>query len=566
MKPPTDSDMKSFFKKALVFSLAMAVVAMAGWFGRKAYRKSSERRLIAKAVQYLEQKDFRNTTLCLQRALQINPMSLESCRIMGDMLDSAGMPASLGWRIRAARLQPENVTNLFVWAQTALKFKDSGSAAEALRSVDEKQKGTATYHKLAGALAWYAGRPDEAEKNYSEASRLEPSNASITLNLNTIRLASTNAEISRTARIALEQVTSDASLRSAALHTLLADAAGRRALAEAFKYSQQIVQDPSAAFSDKVDYLKLCRQTTNENYAAWRTSLERDAENSPEHAFALGQWVVQTEGPENGLRWLRALPQKIQTNQMMPLIVTDCLMALKDWKGILEQTQSQNWGEAEFYRLALESLAQRSLGQVRAADSSWRKSLRLAEHRLDRLSHLAQVVGAWGWKSERLETLSQIITEFPGENWAIDELATPLYAEGKTRELQELYLKIYSADPSNARLKNNLANLAMLQKRDLPNAYRMAQEAYETSTSDPFFASTYAYSLFLQKKTGEALKVLDGIKPEYLQIPSVAAYYGVIQGQAGRRDAAREPLKRAEAAKLLPEEKEIVRLAAAELH
>jgi predicted Zn-dependent protease len=558
--------MKSFLKKALIFTLAMAVVAGAGWFGRKAYRKSSERRLIAKATQYLEKKDYRNTTLCLQRALQINPVSLDSSRLMGDMLDSAGVPACLGWRIRVAKLQPENVTNLFVWAETALKFKDPRSAAEAMQAVPEKEKRTAAYHKLSGALAWYLGRPDEAEKNYLEASRLEPANNAIALNLNTIRAASTNAEIARAARTTLERLASDPTLRSSALHTLLADAVGRRSLSEAFQYSQQIAKDPSAAFPDKLDYLKLCRQTTNADYATWRASLERDAETSPEHALALGQWMLQTDGPEISLHWLRSLPQTIQTNQMMPLMVTDCLIALKDWKGVLEQTEQQNWGEVEFYRLALESLAERSLGQTRASESSWRKSLRLAEHRVDRLSHLAQVTGVWGWKSERQETLSQIISEFPKESWAIDELATPLYAEGKTRELQELYSKIYSEDPSNARLKNNLASLAMLRKLDLPNAYRMAQEAYETSTADPFFASTYAYSLFLQKRTDEALRILDGIKPEYLQIPSVAAYYGVIQGEAGHRDAAREPLKLAEAAKLLPEEKEIVRVAAADLH
>jgi hypothetical protein len=65
----------------------------------------------------------------------------------------------------------------------------------------------------------------------------------------------------------------------------------------------------------------------------------------------------------------------------------------------------------------------------------------------------------------------------------------------------------------------------------------------------------------LQNKPDEAVKVLSDLKPEHLEIPSIAAYYGVVQASSGHRDVAKTPLERAEAAPLLPEEKEIVHLA-----
>ena len=65
----------------------------------------------------------------------------------------------------------------------------------------------------------------------------------------------------------------------------------------------------------------------------------------------------------------------------------------------------------------------------------------------------------------------------------------------------------------------------------------------------------------MQKKQDEALKIISSVKPEYLQIPSVAAYYGVVEARAGHKDAAKAPLERAAAARLLPEEKELVRVA-----
>ena len=106
----------------------------------------------------------------------------------------------------------------------------------------------------------------------------------------------------------------------------------------------------------------------------------------------------------------------------------------------------------------------------------------------------------WGWQSQRSEVLAEIISEFPQESWAIDEVATQLYADGKTSELESLFSKAYAKDPSNPRLKNNLANLYLLRKTELDKAYTLAKEAYDSATNNPFFASTYAYSLLLQDK------------------------------------------------------------------
>ena len=49
--------MKSIAKKILIFLAVMAVVAVAGWFGRKAYKKAQEHSLIAQAKQYFDKKD-----------------------------------------------------------------------------------------------------------------------------------------------------------------------------------------------------------------------------------------------------------------------------------------------------------------------------------------------------------------------------------------------------------------------------------------------------------------------------------------------------------------------------
>jgi len=557
--------MKSLLQKVLIFVTVMALVAAIGWFGRKAYKGFEEHQLIAQARQYEAKKDWRNTNLCLERVLQIDPISVEACRMIADLLDSAGSPAALSWRVQLAKLEPDNITNRFLWAKTAIKTGNLKSAAEALATVDEKNKATAEYHKIAGALAWDLKQPAEAEKQYVDALHLEPDNQTNLLNLETIRLTSTNQVVANAARVSLEQAITNAALRPVALQHLLTAAVVHHDLSRALAYSKEIVGNSKANFSDKMMYLQLLRDTKNDDYAPWLASLKTEALHSAPDVFALGKWMATTEKPDTALRWLLGLPPGMQTNQPVPLIITDCQIALKDWNGLLAFVGKQDWGEAEFYRVAIESLAQRSLNQDIAAQSSWRKALSLASHRVDRLSRLAQVAQVWGWTPERNSLLQEITDEFPKEKWAANQLVEQLYADGNTIGLQILLSKIHSADPDDVRIKNNLANVLLLRKSELEEADLMAQEVYKTSPDDPFFISTYAYSLLLQKKTNDALKVLETMKPKYLKIPAIAAYYGVIQAQAGHKDIARDCIARAETAKLLPEEREMVQHAKASL-
>jgi Tfp pilus assembly protein PilF len=557
--------MNGLTKKLLIFVVVMSAVAGTGWFGRKAYKRASEHRLLAEASKFLKTNDLRNAELCLRRALQVNPMSLPATKMVGDMLDTAGVPSALNWRIRAAQFEPNNVTNRLEWAATALKVGDVKSAEDALGGITGSAKTLAAYNKLAGASAWAKRNGEEAERYYKEALRLEPDNMATVLNLDTIHLTFTNREVAQAARASLEQLTTNASWRLNALHDLVQDATARKSLPDALKFSKELATGPSARFGDKIDYLQLLRASTNVDFGPWLALLKVEATNSPTRAFALGRWMAVTEGPTNALRWLQNLPIQTRTNQPVPLIVTDCKIALKDWAGLLAVVEKQDWSEANFYRLALESLAHRSLKSDYASQAAWRNSLRQSAHRLDRLSRLAQVTAGWAWQAENTEVLREITSEFPKEKWAANSLMSELYAAGNTRELMEFLTKMNAADPTDIRVKNNLANLYLLRKSDLDKAYRMAREAYETAPKDPFFTSTYAYSLLLQKKPDEALKIFSDLKPEYLQIPSIAAYYGVVQAQSGHKDLAKEPLHRAETAKLLPEEKDLVRLAESRL-
>jgi predicted Zn-dependent protease len=554
-------------KRALIFTLAIAAAAATGWLGRKAYIVAKESMWIADASRFLQMKDLRDASQSLRRALQVNPASFEATRMMADLSESAGLPAAVSWRIRAAQLRPNEMTNRFAWAKTALRMQDLRSAANALDGVDAKGKTTAEYHKLGGALAWELNLPAEAEKEYTEALRLEPKDPAIVLNLATIHLSSTNVQVAGAARVTMEGIAQSPNpeLRAPALHLLERDAEAHQSFTKAIEYSKEMLEIPPADFKDKIHHLTLLREAGSDQSSPWLASLKQEAAGSPAEAFLLGEWMAVAEGPTNALRWLRSLPAATQTNQPAPLIITDCQIGTKDWTSLLALVNSQDWGDMNYYRLAVESLAQRSLGHAAAGLTAWQKAVRLASRRLDCLSRLVRVTEAWRWPPEHVEVLNKIATTFPKEQWAVDQLVAQLCAQGDTRGIEKLLVGIQASSPSDPKLKNKLAAVLLLLNSDTEKACRLAKEAYDTAPADPFFASTYAYSLLMQKKTDQAAQAFAQVKPENLRIPAVAAYYGAIQAECGHKDIAKESLAVAETAKLLPEEQEMVRRAKARL-
>lgn len=548
----------------LVAGLVVAAIGTVAWSGRKLLKASAERRLIVRAIRDLEKKDLEGACLCLRRAVQINYRSVRATRLMADTVDEVDPRAALGWRIRLAELEPGNITNRLKWAQTALQGKDLTSAAQALAGVGEKDRESAWFHKLSGYLAYRLHNSAEAERQYLEALRLEPTNTSVQLNLCMARLASTNGAVVEDARAALEQLARNPAIRVNALHDLAAEAVGHTNLQRAAEYARQIAAEPNASLVDKLQYLELLKSIGSPEFEPSFSRLKMAATNSPALAFGLARWIFTTEGPTNALQWVESLPADLRTNQPLPLAIADCQVAMKNWPRLQALVQNQDWQEANSYRCSLEALALRSQGQATLAEIAWNKALREAVS-LEALVKLVQVTTAWDWKPENKEVLQELVSRYPNEKWACDQLAACLYQEGDTDGLVRLVTTLEQKDPRDQRLKNQLANLRLLRKTDLGEAHVLARQAYLSATNNPFMACTYAYSLLLQNKNTEALEVVGRIDPKFLKDSTVAAYYGVVQAQTGHQQEAREPLVRAEAGPLLPEEKEIVRLAKGKL-
>jgi len=543
-----------------IILLCCVAVLLAGYAGYRGYRVSKNMHLMRLGHEFLAKSDTRNALLSAQAVLRSDPHNLDATRMMAQLAEASRSPTALLWRSRVVELAPHSLADRLALAQTALTMRDYATATNTLEGVDAADKGTAAYHNMAGAAAAAASKPAEAETHFLEASRLEPQNADPQLNLAVVRLHGTNTLDMEESRIVLQRLASNptnSALRCQALRELTLDAMGHKHQDAGLALSKQLIQETNSAFTDWILRLEVLLETKNAEFKPALANCQREAATNHSEIFELATWEMAKTPPGNALAWLRSLPMNTQTNQPATLLVAECYTLSKDWSGLHAWLEKQRWAELEFLRHAFMSRALRGQELPDTAKTEWEQALKAANSQEQRLVMLLRLASQWNWVNEGEDLLRTIVNRYPQEKWAWQALTQTLSAGGQTRSLMQLFNQEFKRTPSDLTAKNNLAMTAMLLDAKELKPYDLAREAYQQAPTNSFFATTYAYSLYMQGKKAEALKVMQQIKPQDLERPATAGYYGIILKATGDGAKARIYLEKASKAVVLPEERKL---------
>jgi predicted Zn-dependent protease len=546
-------------KLVIVLSCCTAFL-LVGYASYRGYKVWKQSRMIGLARNFLTKKDSRDALLSLQQALRSNPENVEACRLMAQLAESMRSPEAVLWRSRVVEIDPRSSEDRLALAQTALLFRDYATATNALEGLDTAARQTANYHNVAGSVAIAENRFPQAEAHFSEAARLEPTNAAPRFNLAMVRLRGTNSLDLAEARISLQRIIADpqiGSLRCQAMRELVADAVRNKQTETAIKLCDQLVRDTNSVFSDNLLRLEVLRDAKDPNFKATLATIQTQATNELATAYELGVWQMAKLSPTDALVWVRSLSMNLQTNQMMFMLAADCQNLQEDWQGLQASLIKQNWAGLDFLRHALLARALRGQELAAAAKTEWELAVKATNNRKQSLTVLLRSATQWGWNAEMEEILWTIVNQYPGETWAFRALNEALYANGRTRPLMMLYSQELKHSPTDLDMKNNLATTALLLDAQEVNPHALAREVYEKASTNAVYASTYAFSLHLQKKNTEALQVLQKLSPKQLENPSIAGYYGLVLKAAGDPSKAKAYLAWASKAKLLPEEQKL---------
>ncbi len=438
---------------------------------------------------------------------------------------------------------------------------DPAAAAEALQGIQVSDRDTPAYHVAAGSLEAAVNQLASAQAHFREAIRLDPRRPDAELSLAVLCLHDTNGPAMVEARKTLARLSTNptnSNVRTQAIRELAMDAIQHHQIDASLSFSAQLVHETNTLFTDRLLRLEAERMTQNEGFKTELVSVRQEAQSDTGKIQELVMWQLAKLPPADSLAWLRSLTTAMQTNRTVAQLEAECLVALQDWPGLQACVNTGNWGETEFVRHAFSARARREHGPVEAANAEWSQAMKTADGQEANLVVLLRLATQWGWLREGEEILRAIVEAHPNEAWARQALAQSLFASGQTRGLLQLYSQQLTQDPSDLVAKNTVAITALLLDAQEFKPDQAALELYQESPTNSSFAATYAFSLYLQGKKTEALKVLDRLDAQQLETAAVAPCYGLVLKALGDRAKAKKYLDLASKFAMLPEERKFI--------
>jgi predicted Zn-dependent protease len=554
--------LRRWMRRLAVCALA-AVLAFGGYRGYGAWRK---RHLSQQAQEFFAQRDYKSAALVARHVLQLDPKNAAACRIMAEIAELAGKREALSWREQVVALEPAVAANKIALAGSALRFGQFDLARKTLDDIDAPARRNVNYHQLAGTLAIAEKKSAEAETEFAAALEFDPANKQLALNLAIVRLTSTDWAAKERARAELARLAEQSGLRLDALRALTADALANKSLGDAKKWAAQLRAERGAKFSDLLLYAEANNKTASAGTAL--RDAETNAAGSPVTAAALITWMNRHELAQTARDWALGLPLEILNAPPVPLAVAEAYSFLQDWNGLNTWVDGKDWGEEEFLRLAVVSHALHRLtpGDRASMESqtAWAAALKATKNRPERLAAIAQLAEGWDYLEEAADAWWIIANGNENAREALTALQRLYKAKQNSHGLLRVAKRALELNPGDLVAANNYASLGLLLTSDNA-ARRLATKLHRENPANAVFSSTYAFALFTEGKTSEALREMETLKDGQLRHPVIAAYYFVMLVENGKMERAHSFLSAANKAQLLPEEQELLTAATRKL-
>jgi len=549
--------------RRFVFGAVVAAIAFGGYCG---YRKWRKRHLAQQAQEFFARKDYPSAVLVARHLLQLDLKNITACRIMAETAELAGKVETLSWREQVVALEPRVAANRIALASAAIHFGQLDLARKTLDTVDTAGRTNLKYHQLAGTLAIADRKTALAETEFAAALTLEPNNQQLALNLASVRLASSEPATREKARADLALLVEQNTLRLDALRALTADALATKSLGSAEKWATLLRNEKGATFTDLLLFVEASRKNSDGDLAL--RDAETNAARSPATAAALITWMNRHEMAKAARDWALGLPAEILNAQPVPLAVAEAHSFLQDWRALHSWVDEKNWGEAEFLRFAVLSHALHRLAPgdraSMASQTAWAAALKATNNRPERLAAIAQLAEGWGYAEEAADAWWLIANGNTNAKEALTALQRLYKAKQNSHGLLRVAKRALELNPADLVAANNCASLGLLLNGDSA-ARRLATKLHSENPANAAFRSTYAFALFTEGKTSEALREMETLKEAQLRYPAIAAYYFVMLVDNGKMERAHAFLSAANKAQLLPEEQQLLTAATRKL-
>ena len=545
-------------RRRRILWIVVSMLVAAGVLGSIAYGPWRKRSLHRASRAAIEHGDYRGAAYMARRALKIDPEFVPACITLAEAGEHDRDAEAVFWREQVLHLMGESPETLIGLASTALSFGKLSAARSALQRIVEKDRGREDFLVLSGALALEERDYAASARHYESALRLQPEKAEYRLALGKAKSASADYLTREEGRRLLQDLAAHPTLGPTAIRQLVASYEAHREFLAALRHAAQLVALPSHTFSDEVLLLRLMRKTDAPDFAARLAEAQQSAAVHPKNAGALLLWMSMDGLAKEGLDWVQKRVPKLGGLPELRPAIGGCHFALNDWGAVLSVTRMGEWESAEYVRHAYRARAHRERLESSLFRTEWNLAIDSARHQIDTLTLLVQMTSEWKWAEETEQALWEVLSAAPGSRWAVDALQKSCLKRNDTPALRRIALHLVKTDPADENAQNDLALLSLLLDIETERATKIARDLCNKHPDNAAFNSTYAFALYSAGRLLDALHLLEKLPPKDLEVPAIAAYYGIMLAANNSREKASRYLEIGRQGDLLREEKDLV--------
>lgn len=555
IKPRKKRNTRKILTYTVILAILFGTLAAGGYQGYKIYRRNN---LISHAKQSLEKKDLRTASINAHRVLQLHPGDVEASLIMAKIMEMVKPDEAIPWRRSILEQRPNDTDNVIALARIELQIGRIGAAQRLLETIKFEGANNADYQYAAGQTAFASNDPKRAEEHLLKAVGMDSKRSDFQYALAQAQLRLGNPEKRTQAREHLLQLSQVKEFKLRALRSLINDMVQNNEIEQAKALSDKVVSDLDATFDDRLLRLDLLSRLKSPEFSSSLQTMQEESRNSTNSMLRLISWLQGRGMALVAVEWTKTMPRKIASDPRLKLALAECHIRLADWEAVKELTNAGDWGADKFIALALQARLLRQEGRVAQSQTVWDSAVMEAKKSQELLIELGRIAENWNWDAEAESVLWKLTERPEPPDWVFTALEVHFSARADSDSLRKLWLRKQETDPADMSAANNLALLLLLRGESLESAHKLAADVYLSDKTNPYFISTYAFSLYRQGKAQDALKLISSLAAEQLKDPSTAVCQVAILVANDAKDQAREILSQIKADKLLPEEKRLL--------
>ncbi len=545
--------------RALLLVVVLGGAGAGGYFlGLPAWRHWQNRRALAQAAAFAQQRDYRDLMLALRRATELAPGDMDSWRAVGQLLAEVGSPDTLVAREQLARLAPEDMALRLALAEDALRFGRIDTVESTLGSLDSAARRDVAFHRIAAALAMALGRTADLDRELQAILAAEPGNLDAQFTYAALRLWSPDPAASAAGEAELERLVGEPAFRVRAGVELLSSSSRLGGPAKVADILRLLLARfaPGAA----PDF-------SAPTVPAWNPLIEgiksAAAPSGPDVAL-VARWLSEIGRWPEALAWVDTLPPAVRNARLVADISAEICAEHDDARlpGLLRAGAWGEWPEGAQVLALAARVQQLHYGEDHARQT-WTDAIAASADSVVGLRALARLASEWRYFGGEEAVLRRILEREPKAFWAYGALRTLYLQRGDLARLFDLYGAWGRQLPDDPSIVSAGIMLGAVLDHTDPSTLAQAAALRARFPGSLPAQVAHAAALWRMGRAADAWAILSTAPAAARLRPDVSFWVALIQADLGHRAEAAAAVARAQPGAVSREEKALLQEAAA---